>query len=81
MVFGIFKKIFKSKKEEQPMSPLTGIAKPGIAAETTSAENMKAKMDLVLAELDSLRVQYEAINQRIQTIETMVKELYAMAKS
>lgn len=47
----------------------------------TSEDNLKAKVDLMLAQFDGLKLEYEAINQRIQNIERMVRELYTMAKS
>lgn len=71
---GIFS-IFKRKKEE-PIPPARELT-----PEVVTTENVKAKMDLLLAQVDSLRTQYEALNQRIQTIEAMVRELYNMAKS
>lgn len=45
------------------------------------ADNIKAKVDLMLSQIDSLKIEYEAINQRIQNIERMVRELYSMSKS
>ena len=72
MVFG-----FLRKKKELEVPPLP----KEVTTETTTVDNVKAKMELVLAQVDSLRTQYEAMNERILSIERMVKELYAMAKS
>ena len=90
-----FKLIFGGKKKERPAEevPLTSYPPPYTppAAQPSysqpsyptdaSSENLKAKVDLMLTQMDSLKIEYEAINQRIQNIEKMVRELYAMAKS
>ena len=91
-----FKLIFGGKKKEPPVEevPLTSypppytppVAQPDYSAQLSyptgaAAENLKAKVDLMLTQIDSLKTEYEAINQRIQNIERMVRELYAMAKS
>ncbi len=69
--------MFRRKKEE----PLPALPTRELTPETVTSDNMKAKMDLVLAQIDSLKTQFEALNQRTQTIEAMVRELYNMAKS
>ena len=84
-----FKLIFGGKKKEPPAEeiPLTNYpsytppTQPPVYPTDASSENLKAKVDLMLAQIDSLKIEYEAINQRIQNIERMVRELYAMAKS
>lgn len=73
---GIFS-IFRKKKDE----PLPVLPTRELTPELVASDNMKAKMDLVLAQIDSLKTQFDALNQRTQTIETMVRELYNMAKS
>ncbi len=65
------------KKREEPAA----LAQTEVTPEAVTTENVKAKMDLVLAQVDSLRTQYEALNQRTQTIESMVREIYNLAKS
>ncbi len=85
-----FKLIFGGKKREPPVEePLTNYpatqytpptSQPSYPTDVAS-ENLKAKVDLMLTQIDSLKFEYEAINQRIQNIERMVRELYAMAKS
>ncbi len=86
---GIFSKItgiFQRRKRTEdllkdlPPSPSPLLA-ASVTAETATAENVKARMDLVLTQMDSLRVQYETMNERISNIEKMLKELYDMAKS
>lgn len=86
-----FKLIFGRGKKNEPAVeeiPLTNypetytppITQPNYPIDA-SAENLKAKVDLMLSQVDTLKIEYEAINQRIQNIERMVRELYAMAKS
>ncbi|MEM5808148.1 MAG: hypothetical protein QW818_03385 [Candidatus Aenigmatarchaeota archaeon] len=86
-----FKLIFGGKKKETLEEPLKNppsayptINLPSPTSQPTldsTNENLKAKVDLMLTQIDSLKIEYEAINQRIQNIERMVRELYAMAKS
>jgi hypothetical protein len=47
----------------------------------TNTENMKAKMDLVLTQIQSLNVRYETLNERLQRIEQMIQEIYRIAKA
>ncbi|MBI1979024.1 MAG: hypothetical protein HYS62_03125 [Candidatus Aenigmarchaeota archaeon] len=85
-----FRLIFGGKKkgtspEETPMTDYstpqyTPVNQPSYSTDVAT-ENLKAKVDLMLTQVDSLKIEYEAINQRIQNIEKMVRELYAMAKS
>ena len=86
-----FKLIFGGKKKETPVEeipPLTNypsytppINQPTAYPTDVASENLKAKVDLMLTQIDSLKIEYETINQRIQNIERMVRDLYAMAKS
>jgi len=39
------------------------------------------KLDLLLTRIESLKLQYEAMKEKVENIERMVKELYQMAKS
>lgn len=84
-----FKLIFGRVKKKEPVSeeilPKPTQLPPTISStytpETVATENLKAKVDLMLSQVDSLKLEYEALNQRIQNIERMVREIYAMAKS
>ena len=83
LIFGVKKK--EPTVEETPLSnypepSYTPVNQPNYPTDVAS-ENLKAKVDLMLTQIDSLKIEYEAINQRIQNIERMVRELYAMAKS
>ncbi len=75
---GIFSWLFRRKKEEPKP---TDMPKVEITPETATIDNVKAKMELVLTELDSLKIQYNVMNQRVMSMERMVKEIYDMAKS
>ena len=85
---GIFSKIWgifrRTKTEDNvpavPETPQAQMPAREITAESATTENVKARMDLVLTQMDSLRVQYQAISERVANIERMVKELYDMAK-
>jgi hypothetical protein len=73
------KNIFGRKKELPPLPALPEPPKP-ITFEGASTENMKAKMDLLLTQLESLNVRYETLNQRLANVEKMVQEIYVIAK-
>jgi hypothetical protein len=81
MAFERFKGIFRRKKEEPLALPESSLPNlPKVTPETASTENMKAKMDLLLTQLESLNVRYETLNQRLQNIERMIQEIYVIAK-
>jgi uncharacterized coiled-coil DUF342 family protein len=79
---GIFS-FLKRKKETKPLGlppeveslpPLPPV-KPEPSLESSSIENLKAKIDLLLTHVDSLKTQYETMNERIKNIEQMVQEI------
>ena len=81
-----FKLIFKGGKKKEPAQEQlpnfpTDMPPHQLQPADVAADNLKAKVDLMLSQVDSLRLEYDAINQRLQTIERMVRELYMMAKS
>lgn len=43
--------------------------------------DVRPKLELVLARIDSLRLQYETLSERLTNIERMLKEMYEMSKS
>lgn len=81
----IFRKKEKPIETPASLTPLSSRASalpagyPSIS--DTNLENLRAKVDLMLTQIDNLKIEYEAINQRMQNIERMVKEIYTMAKS
>jgi len=65
------------KKKELPLPELP----KEISSETTTIDNVKAKMDLVLTQLDSIRTEYAVLNERTKTIENLLREIMTLAKS
>lgn len=70
---------FRRKKKEEP---LPEIEKPKVelGLEPVTMENVRAKMELVVTQMDSLRTQYEAMNERIKNIERLVTEIRGFCK-
>jgi hypothetical protein len=73
-------KIFGKKKQEEATQPIN-LSLPPVTTETATIENVKAKIDLILSKLDSIKTEQETLNERINGIERILKELYTMAKS
>ena len=44
-------------------------------------ENKKAEIEILIAKIDALKFQYEALSEKINNMEKMLKEIYEMAKS
>jgi hypothetical protein len=78
-IIGIFGK--REEKLPEPEIPLTETPKFDITPEIATIENVRTKMDLVLTQLDSLRVQYQVLNEKVTNMERILQELYKMAKS
>ncbi len=82
-----FKIIFGRGKSREPVQdqlpplPPSDIPPSQFQPSDVATNNLKSKIDLMLSQVDSMKVEYDAINQRLQTIERMVRELYMMAKS
>ena len=86
---GVFSKLNPFKKKEK----IEGVdlagnldIPPAISSKMSSAgdanvENVKAKMDLVLTQMQSLNVRYETLNSRLERIEQMIQEIYKIAKT
>lgn len=54
---------------------------PSTMSESSATqENMKAKLDLMMTQIDSMRMQSQSMNERIIQIENMVKTLLEMSK-
>lgn len=73
------KGIFRRRKEE-PLPEPTVIPKTEITAESVATENVKAKMDLVLTQLESLSIKYDTLSERIDRMEKTINEIYTIAK-
>lgn len=69
------------KKKLEPLPPLPLLpTKPEVSFEPTNIENVKAKVELSLTQLESLRIQYETLNERIKNIERLVTEIRSYCK-
>ena len=44
-------------------------------------ENLRTKMELILSQIDTLKAKNDTMNEKIEQIEKMVKEIYEIAKS
>ena len=82
---GFFSKLnpFKKKGKVEDIDLAANIIPenmPKIIGET-NVENVKAKMDLVLTQIQSLNVRYETVNSRLERIEQMIQEIYKIAKA
>ena len=79
-IFGRIFGIFRRKKREIPPEEIPPVPEPipavGAAeAQKITLENIKARLDLVIAELDSVKTQNQAINERLKTIEKILTEM------
>lgn len=81
-MFGWIRKIFRRKKDVTEEIPAETALHPSTfpSAETASTENVKAKLDLVLTQLESLNLRYESLNGRMQNLERMISEIHEIAK-
>ena len=83
-VLSWLKRRFRRKKGEDEIPPLPegAEAPPEPLGElgAVTAENVKAKMDLMATRLDSLSTQYAALNERIKNIERLVTEIRSFCK-
>jgi hypothetical protein len=70
-----------SRKKLEPLPALPPLpSKPETSFEPTNMDNVKAKMELVLTQMDSLRIQYETLNERMKNIERLVTEIRSYCK-
>ncbi len=79
---GIISKIKEKlgKKKEEPLEELQ-IPEEVPKLEPATLENMKAKMDLILTQMESLRIQNETLNERLKIIEKLLVEIKKLATS
>jgi len=48
--------------------------------ETAGADNMRAKLDLVVTQMESMNIRLETMNQRMERLERMLQEIWAIAR-
>ncbi len=79
-LLGIFK---RKTPDEMPSenSPEIQLSALEMSPESTNLENIKVKIDLIATHFDTLKTQYEVLNEKVSAIEKMVKEMYEMSKS
>lgn len=73
------KERFGKKKEEPIEIPEVQEEMPRL--EPASLENIKAKMDLILTQMESLRIQNDTLNERLKIIEKLLVEIKKLATS
>lgn len=75
----IFDRIFRRKKKVEPLPPVEKPPEklPGELpeAEKIRADNIKAKLDLIMTELDNIKTQNQMINERLKGIEKKLIEM------
>lgn len=63
-----------------PLSSVQPAGRPIGGQEFASQENMKAKIDLIMTHIENLKLQHDTINQRLEHVEGMIKQLLDIAK-
>jgi polyhydroxyalkanoate synthesis regulator phasin len=76
------------KKKEISLPPVTQKLELPIKEESRKIEQApslqegkRTEMEVLIAKIDALKFQYEALSEKISNIEKMVKEIYELAKS
>lgn len=72
--------IFKRKKKEIPLPPMPEMKKPDFGRQVGSEENLKAKMDLIATTLESIKMQQDMLNERLEKMDKILEEIYIIAK-
>jgi hypothetical protein len=89
-MFGIKNPFKKEEKANISYSPLTSSAQEGetkINVEQqkeepkVTQESRKTEIEILIAKIDALKFQYEALSEKISNMEKMLKEIYEIAKS
>jgi len=83
---GLLDRLKRKKKDalDEPVFPVgaqpeTAMVPPSIST-SMATSGIKAEMDLILSQMENLRIQYEAINSRLQNIERVVAEIRSFCK-
>lgn len=69
------------KKKEEPIEELPEIPEEKESLEPATLENLKAKMDLILTQMESLKIQNETLLERLKIIERLLIEIRKLAVS
>jgi hypothetical protein len=64
-----------------PEAPLAPLPPRPVTAESAGIDNVKAKVDLILTQIESIKVQNETLNERVKNTEKAVAEILAIAKA
>ncbi len=84
-MFGIknpFKREVKTSDVPEIFKPVElGMREEASHIEPKEKEERKNEFEVLIAKIDALKFQYEAVNEKISNIEKMVREIYEMAKS
>jgi hypothetical protein len=75
IISGIFGRL---RRKEEPLE--LPKPKPEVTTNQTTVENVKTRMELVMTQLDSLRVQNEILTERIKNIEKLVTEIRSFCR-
>jgi len=77
---GFWDRFKKKPKDDLDLGLPTEMKRGPITAETTGNENVRAKMDLVLTQMESMNIRMETLGQRLERLERMVQEIWTIAK-
>jgi hypothetical protein len=75
-----FKKKPKQPPVETSLPPVDLKSLPQTPIEAAGIENVRAKMDLVLTQLESVNIRMDTFGQRLERLERMVQEIWTIAK-
>lgn len=61
-------------------APVAYVSTAPAVPTSAATSSLKAEMDLILSQMENLRMQYEAIGARLQNIERIVAEIRSFCK-
>jgi hypothetical protein len=71
---------FRKEKKEEPVFPPIQQLQQVKNVEALNQEKQKPEMEILMAKIDALKLQYELLAEKISSIEKMIREIYQMAK-
>lgn len=77
---GILDRLRRKKEPLPPLPPPEPEPKPDTGLSLAAEGNVKAKIELMMTQMDSLQTQYAALNERIKNIERLVTEIRSFCK-